>query len=120
MSLMRHLASLMASRDQLQSAEERHLAEVEGTSWIADAVPRQQVTIAGKIVALTYQPRDAKPAVTARISDGTGVIALVFLGRRDVPGIGSGRRLVATGVVANRDGLPVIYNPRYELLPAAA
>lgn len=114
---MRWLNALLASRDQLEAAEERSMFAGMSTTRIADVAPRDRATVAGKVVALTYQPRGEKPAITARLSDGTGVLGLVFLGRRDVPGVSTGRRLIATGMVGTRDGLPIMFNPEYQLLP---
>jgi RecJ-like exonuclease len=47
-------------------------------------------------------------------------LTVVWLGRRQIPGIEPGRKLRVTGRVTRRDGKPVVFNPSYELLPAAA
>lgn len=88
-----------------------------GTQPIGGLTPRSRARIAGRVVSITYQPKGAPPAFVARVSDGTGTIGLVFLGRVEVPGIVAGRHLVATGTVGNSSGLPIMYNPSYELLP---
>jgi hypothetical protein len=41
----------------------------------------------------------------------------VWLGRRQITGIGPGRNLRVTGRIGILDGTRVMYNPRYELLP---
>ena len=41
---------------------------------------------------------------------------LVFLGRREIPGIRTGTQLVAKGMVGDRRGRLAILNPDYELL----
>ncbi|HEV7166606.1 MAG TPA: hypothetical protein VGN49_01410 [Micrococcaceae bacterium] len=43
-------------------------------------------------------------------------VRLIWLGRRRVPGISAGTQLRFEGMVAVRDGLPTIYNPRYEII----
>jgi hypothetical protein len=50
--------------------------------------------------------------------DGTGGVAVVFLGRREVAGVRPGTRLRASGVAGAHDGRLAILNPVYELLPA--
>ena len=48
--------------------------------------------------------------------DPTGAITVVFLGRRQVPGIAVGTRLVLDGVVGEHHGNEAILNPSYEIL----
>lgn len=108
---------LVASRSELEARDEREQVAGLDLSPIAEAVPRDRVRVGGTVVALTYPPKDAHPELSCRIHDGTGAISLVFVGRRDVPGISAGRRIIAEGVVAERNGQCVIYSPSYELLP---
>jgi DNA/RNA endonuclease YhcR with UshA esterase domain len=56
----------------------------------------------------------------AELWDGTGTVTLVWLGRRDIAGIEPGRKLVVHGRMTTLKGQRAIYNPRYELQPAAA
>lgn len=51
----------------------------------------------------------------APLGPGTHV-RLVWHGQRTVPGIGAGTRLRCSGMLADLDGAPVIYNPRYEIV----
>ncbi|MDR7083901.1 hypothetical protein J2X01_003201 [Arthrobacter ginsengisoli] len=43
-------------------------------------------------------------------------LRVVWLGRRRVPGIDAGTELRLQGMVTVRDGLPTMFNPRYEIL----
>ncbi|MHA7176133.1 single stranded DNA-binding domain-containing protein [Arthrobacter sp. Sr24] len=47
---------------------------------------------------------------------GSHRLRLVWLGRRRVPGIGAGVRLRVEGMVSLHEGLPTMYNPRYEII----
>ncbi len=107
--------SLLAPRGDLE-AQDRGIPGV-GAEPIGGLARRAHARIAGHIVSVTHQPKGATPALVARISDGSGTIGLVFLGRSDVPGIEPGRRIVASGTVGEDSGLPIILNPTYELLP---
>jgi hypothetical protein len=62
-------------------------------------------------------PRAGVPALVAELYDGTGSMSLVWLGRRQIPGIEPGRSLVGYGRVMRYGEQPVIFNPRYELRP---
>ncbi|MDR6507820.1 hypothetical protein J2805_003527 [Arthrobacter oryzae] len=63
-------------------------------------------------------PAAAEPA-TARKPGGPGRrdrLRVVWLGRRRVPGVDPGCELRLEGMLTFRDGLPTMFNPRYEIL----
>jgi hypothetical protein len=43
-------------------------------------------------------------------------LRVVWLGRRRIPGVEAGTELRLQGMVTVRDGLPTMFNPRYEIL----
>jgi len=43
-------------------------------------------------------------------------LRVVWLGRRRIPGVDAGTELRLQGMVTVRDGLPTMFNPRYEIL----
>jgi hypothetical protein len=43
-------------------------------------------------------------------------LRVIWLGRRKVPGIEPGTVLRLEGMVMLRDGMPTMFNPRYEIL----
>jgi hypothetical protein len=47
---------------------------------------------------------------------GDDRVRLVWLGQRQVKGIKAGTQLRFEGMVSRVDGLPTIYNPRYEII----
>lgn len=83
---------------------------------LAEAPARRRTRVDGVLVAVTYRPSGTPVGLVGRLSDGSTEVDLVWLGRREIPGIAPGRRLVAEGVV-HRDGVrPIIFNPAYRLL----
>lgn len=72
-------------------------------------------TVAGRLRAVVYNPRENVPTLEAELYDGTTSIELVWLGRRRIAGLEPGRRLVARGRVGVHDGRLAIYNPWYSL-----
>ncbi len=50
------------------------------------------------------------------LADGTGDMAIVFLGRRHVAGIEPGTYMSARGIVGEHAGKLEMLNPEYELL----
>jgi amino acid transporter len=118
---------LLASREALHAAEVRHQvselpADRDGGRPvpIADSRHRETVDIAGTLRTVTLRPRGSTPTMEAELWDGTGKVTLVWLGRRDIPGIEPGRKLVVHGRMTTLKGERAIYNPRYELQPATA
>lgn len=78
------------------------------------------VTVSGVVQALSLRPRATVPALEIDVYDGSGRVRVVWLGRRSIPGIDAGRPIIITGRLTKPDGMPTIYNPRYQLLPRAA
>lgn len=94
---------------------------------------RGRISCAGYIESITIEPVDAAPKFTAVVADwdradtgpaepelrrasGPGPrLRLVWMGQRRVPGITAGIRLGFEGMVTRADGVPTIYNPRYEI-----
>ncbi|HYK66794.1 MAG TPA: amino acid permease [Streptosporangiaceae bacterium] len=118
---------LLATREALHAAEVRHEvselpADRDGGHPvpISDSRHREIVDVAGTLRAVTLRPQGSTPTMEAELWDGTGKVTLVWLGRRDIPGIEPGRRLVVHGRMTTLKGERAIYNPRYELQPAAA
>lgn len=112
LSLLRRLT---ASTHHLDVADLQ--SEVERLSCTPlDKLRRGQcVEVAGRLRAVVYTPSANVPTLEAELFDGSGSIALVWLGRRRIAGIEPGRWIIARGRVGDHDGTPALYNPWYEL-----
>ena len=84
---------------------------------IAEAPDREMVTLRGSLRTVTLRPRAGVPALEAELFDGSGVITVVWLGRRRIAGIDPGRSIQVQGRIGEHDGVRTMYNPRYELIP---
>ncbi len=115
------LARLTRSQSTVQEGEESDRARAMGGTPCASLTGRVRVQIAGSLRSVTLRPRAGVPALEAELFDGTGSVALIWLGRREIAGIEAGRWLRVEGLVACTDGRKVMYNPTYELAvgPAA-
>ena len=110
--------------------EKQHAAEVQqevkdltgpagrNKTPIGESQQRERVQLAGTLRAVTMRPSGGSQSMEAQLWDGTGQVTLVWLGRRDIPGIQPGRRIVVHGRLTSRKGEPTIFNPSYELQPA--
>lgn len=86
-----------------------------GVTPIGDCTQRSRVSICGTLRTVTSVAGDEVPAVEAELHDGSGVVDIVWLGRRRIAGIEPGRTLRACGRLAERGGRKVMFNPSYEL-----
>jgi hypothetical protein len=90
-----------------------------GVIPISEVQWRQRAKIAGRVRSIEVQPWAGVPTLKATLVDDSGGISIVFLGRREVPGVGPGTRMVAEGMVGDHGGRLAMLNPDYVLLPAA-
>lgn len=111
------IGRLLASRSEVEAAEERTEVRRTGTTPVAELADRTRVEVSGVLRSVTLRPGTQVPALEADLFDGSGILRIVWLGRRRIRGIGPGRRLRAAGLVSLTSDGPVMYNPRYELSP---
>ena len=115
-SRLRRTISKWANPDDSHARDMRATYVGAGDVSIADAPDRELVTLRGTIRTVTVRPRGGVPALEAELYDGSGVLTIVWLGRRSIAGIGPGRSLQVRARIGVHDGLRIIYNPHYELL----
>jgi RecG-like helicase len=111
------LRRLTAAKDDLHAHELQAEMEVSHprVTPIAEVVDRQVADVAGTLRTVTLRPRGASLTMEADLYDGSGNITLIWLGRRDIPGIKPGRKIEVRGRVSRIKGELTIYNPDYEL-----
>lgn len=79
--------------------------------------------VTGRVRSLVLRPRGATAAFEVDIEDGHGTVTLIWLGRRLIRGIDTGRWVRAEGRMMRTSRGTTMYNPRYTLLagePGAA
>jgi OB-fold nucleic acid binding domain len=91
-----------------------------GTIPISEVQWRQRVRVAGKVKSVRVQPRAGTANLECVLADDTGRLTLVFQGRRRIPGIEPGARLVVEGMVGDWAHRQAILNPDYELIADSA
>lgn len=90
---------------------------IPGTTRIAAVSPRTVARIAGQVESIRVRPREGVQAFEALLTDGSGEVLAVWLGRRTVPGLTIGTRLVLEGTVGGSGGQLQVMNPKYEFAP---
>src|SRR5215216_6487184 len=118
--LQRALRLITSSTAELESEELQRNVREEGSVPIQNCQDRERVQLTGTVSTVTISPRAGHPALEVELRDGSGAVTLVWLGRRQIPGIDPGRSLKVSGRISCHEGRRLIYNPRYELLAASA
>jgi cytochrome c-type biogenesis protein CcmE len=118
-ALRRWLARLSESDEQRLDEELRVWAEsIPGTVRIAGAPLRQRVKLSGMVRRITVRPIEGFEALEVVLTDGTGMVTARWLGRRKIPGLLLGSRIVIEGVLGEEQGVRRMVNPTFEFLPA--
>lgn len=115
--IRRAMHRLTTQPHELDAEDLQRRTDSVGAVALASCIDRTPVTVFGTVRSVTIRPRAGTPALEAELYDGSGVVALVWLGRRTIAGIEPGRRLRASGRITTHEGRRLIFNPRYELLP---
>jgi hypothetical protein len=84
---------------------------------------RGRVLCHGFIESVTYAPPSQVAAFMATVSDHDTPVTerrrrlrVIWLGRRRIPGIDAGTELKLEGMLTVKEGMPTMFNPRYEIL----
>jgi len=113
--LKRALKRLSASPEEIEADELQEERKVQGCQQIKALHDREIVTVYGHLKNVSLAPRAGTPTLEACLYDGSGIVTLVWLGRRKIAGVKPGVGMTASGRVSCQDGRRVMYNPRYEL-----
>ena len=92
------------------------VGSLPGTTPIIGATWRTRVILAGRVRSVRVAPLHDAPTLELVLVDGTGSISVVFLGRREIAGIGVGSRMIVEGTVGVHRSHLAILNPSYQLL----
>jgi cytochrome c-type biogenesis protein CcmE len=113
---VRRFLHRMSESDEERLAEEIRAwaSKVPGAVAISDARTRDRVRVAGVVKRITVHPEQGFESLEARVYDGTGEMSVVWMGRRSIPGLTLGTRLVVEGVVGEQPSGRRIVNPVFE------
>ena len=122
MSFFRRFFNRLAESDEERlSAEVRDwAAKVADTTRIDAVALRERVRVAGVVRRITVWPRERDEAeyLEALVSDGTGEVNAEWTGRRSIPGLSLGTRVVLEGVLRQDKTRPLLTmtNPKFDFV----
>jgi hypothetical protein len=111
-------------RSRLSESDEARLAKelrawaskVPQTTPIADGKVRERSRFAGVVRRITVRPVHGFDALEVELYDGSGELSVLWLGRRTIPGLTLGSRLVVEGVMGLERDRRRVVNPTFEFL----
>jgi RecG-like helicase len=106
----------MSSTNELHDAKLANRFGAVACTPIGEVEARQRSTVGGEVKRMRSVPRSGSPAFEVMISDGTGDVVAVFVGRRSIAGIEIGGHLMIEGVPRSEQNRLVMVNPAYTLL----
>jgi RecG-like helicase len=77
---------------------------------------RQRARVAGRVKSVTVKPWGDTASLQVQLTDDHGRLVVAFLGRRQIPGMIPGSKIVVEGTVADLRGQIGMINPSYEFL----
>ena len=117
-SVAERLRRYFLSPEELEATELREQAEVSGAQPLTSCQMRSRVTLQGTITSVTS---DADHGwLEAEVTDGSGTVKLVWMGRSRVECLLPGRHIRVQGRLAQADGDCVMYNPDFEIVPQSS
>lgn len=117
MALRRFVEKFTKSTEDLDREKLEEFCSGCDATAVEALVARRRARVAGEIRSVRIVPRAGAAAVEATINDGTGSVTAVFLGRRRIGGVSTGRRIVIDGMIAVDGKRRMVFNPIYELRP---
>ncbi|HEX6330461.1 MAG TPA: OB-fold nucleic acid binding domain-containing protein [Actinomycetota bacterium] len=113
---IRRFLRRMAETDEQRYGEEIEAwaSRIPGTVRIRDAGSRSRVRLAGVVRRITVRPLEGSESLEALLYDGTGEVTVVWMGRRTIPGLTLGTRLVVEGLLAEQRSGRRVVNPSFE------
>jgi hypothetical protein len=87
-----------------------------GTRPISTLRWRERARVAGRVHSVRLQSQASAPSLECVIVDETGQLLIVFPGRRMVPGIEPGARILVEGILGAQGRRPAMTNPSYTIL----
>lgn len=118
MSLRKVLDDLAVDESDLAAEELAAECSRPGSTPIADLQVRSQASVTGTVHSIAVLPAGHPPELHVELFDGTGILTVIWLGRREIAGIRPGAYLTLTGRVTLVDGRLTIFNPGYQMLPS--
>ncbi|MHA6509412.1 OB-fold nucleic acid binding domain-containing protein [Tessaracoccus sp. Y1736] len=117
-SVADRLRRYFLSHEELEARELLEQAEDSGAQPLTSCQMRSRVVLQGTITAVTSDAQHGW--LEAEVSDGSGTVKLVWMGRSRLECLLPGKHIRVDGRLAQADGVCVMYNPDFEIVPQSS
>lgn len=90
--------------------------QVPGTTLVSNVESRSVARVAGVVEGIRVRPHAGVPTIEAVVTDGSGSVTAIWLGRRTIPGMALGCRLILEGRFGGDSGRLQVMNPTFEFI----
>jgi len=113
-------SGLLRSQGDVEAEEIAAECARPGCVRISNLHHRDHASITGTVHSIAIPPKGRSPHIRVELYDGSGIVELIWLGRREIAGIAPGTYMTVRGRVAYDDTTDrlLIFNPSYDLLPS--
>jgi hypothetical protein len=115
MALRKFVSKIAKTTEQHDKEKLAEFCGGIGATPIAGVQAREYVRTGGEIGVVRIVPRAGAPALEVMVHDGSQMLTAVFLGRRKVLGMTTGRKVAVEGTVVKDGKRLMMLNPSYEL-----
>lgn len=112
------LDRLVRDQAELEAAELAQECGTAGCTRIANLAARNVARVTGCVHSVAASPPGTPPRLEIELYDGTAILRLVWLGRREIAAIRPGVFLTVHGRCTTVDGRLTVFNPSYRLVPS--
>jgi len=103
-----------SDEERLASSVQEWAETISGTVRIDQAPSRVPIALAVSVKRISLVPGASYDSLEALLTDGTGEVIGVWTGRRSIPGMGLGSRMIVRGVLTKASTARRMVNPAYE------
>ncbi|MDN5727016.1 MAG: hypothetical protein L0G99_13965, partial [Propionibacteriales bacterium] len=82
---------LTSTTEELDSSDLQSASQEVGAQSIRACGDRDKVCLSGTVTSVRIAPASEHPRLIVELRDGSGTVTVVWMGRRTIPGVDSGR-----------------------------
>lgn len=108
--------NINASNEDLAAEELAEQSETRGSTLIEEIERGKHIQVTGVVKSLIVKPNSQNPSFEIEVFDGSGILIVIWQGRRKISGIEPGTQIEVEGRITHMGAKPCLHNPIYKIL----
>lgn len=108
--------NINASNEDLAAEELAEQSETRGSTLIDEIERGKHIQVTGVVKSLIVKPNSQNPSFEIEVFDGSGILIVIWQGRRKISGIEPGTQIEVEGRITYMGAKPCLHNPIYKIL----